>query len=173
MLAPDGAIYARPSDAASVLKIVPETGTVSLVGQLGDDPDKWQGGFLGADGIIYGIPENADKILRIIPPENEEGMARVVAAAAASGAAAVGKTDDYDKGKEGKKEVKVAAGAAAAGAAAATVAAPAEAMLRSRQLPPLVSHPMPPLFKGVDYTTLLVVAGVGFIAGILYGLRRR
>ena len=107
VLAPDGAIYAIPSDADSVLKVVPETATVSLVGQLSDDPDKWQGGFLGADGIIYGIPENADKILRIIPPENDEGMARVVAAAAASGAASVGKMDGYGKGKGDKKEEKV------------------------------------------------------------------
>lgn len=91
VLAPDGALYAIPGDADSVLKIVPETGEVSLVGQVGDAPDKWQGGFLGEDGIIYGIPENADQILRIIPPKvTKEGLSQVKAAAAASGAAAVG-----------------------------------------------------------------------------------
>jgi LPXTG-motif cell wall-anchored protein len=32
---------------------------------------------------------------------------------------------------------------------------------------------LPPLHTGVSSSTLLAVAGVGFIAGILYGLRRR
>jgi LPXTG-motif cell wall-anchored protein len=169
VLAPDGAIYAIPSDADSVLKVVPETATVSLVGQLSDDPDKWQGGFLGADGIIYGIPENADKILRIIPPENDEGMAKVVAAAAASGAASVGKMDGYGKGKGDEKEEKVAA---TAGTIAASVVPPANAYIQAPENAWMLPE-LPPLHTGVSSSTLLAVAGVGFIAGILYGLRRR
>jgi hypothetical protein len=125
VLSPCGAIFAIPADASSVLKIEPSTGEVSLVGDLGDAPDKWQGGFLGSDGIIYGIPENHDRILRVVPAgrgvELEEGgeenagakktrapgMAAVVRAAAASGAAAVGPAEEAagaPKAKEGAKE---------------------------------------------------------------------
>ena len=102
-------------DASSVLRIDPETNECSLVGTLSDEPDKWQGGFLGANGVIFCIPENADRVLRIVPPgcggteaaraegkkkkkkntrdADKTGLSAVLAAAAASGAAAVGPTE--------------------------------------------------------------------------------
>jgi len=57
-----------PGDARSVLKIDPVTLDCSLIGDLAETGDKWQGGFLAKNGVIFCIPENADRILRIVPP---------------------------------------------------------------------------------------------------------
>jgi LPXTG-motif cell wall-anchored protein len=93
----------------------------------------------------------------------------VVAAAAASGAASVGKMDGYGKGKGDEKEEKVAA---TAGTIAASVVPPANAYIQAPENAWMLPE-LPPLHTGVSSSTLLAVAGVGFIAGILYGLRRR
>ena len=68
VLAADGYIYGVPCDAPSVIQIDCENDTVNFLGDLGDMPDKYQGGFLNRDdGVIYCIPENAENILRICP----------------------------------------------------------------------------------------------------------
>jgi len=70
VLASDGMIYGVPCDAPSVIQIDAAKQTVNFLGiNLGDLPDKYQGGFLNReDGVIYCIPENATNILRICPP---------------------------------------------------------------------------------------------------------
>jgi len=70
LLGIDGAIYGIPQNADAVLKIVPETLEVSLIGKgmfpLGGW--KWHGGVACAfDGCIYGIPNHHDQCLRINP----------------------------------------------------------------------------------------------------------
>ena len=72
----DGSIYAIPCDAPSVLKIDPSSmdleNAVTFIGDLGDMPDKYQGGFIAQDGVIYCIPENAEHVMRIHPPRSED-----------------------------------------------------------------------------------------------------
>jgi len=69
VLAPNGAVYAFPSDAARVLKILPPDSPeprVHAVGRAFDDEhNKWQNGFVGRDGNVYGIPLNARGALKI------------------------------------------------------------------------------------------------------------
>ena len=78
VLAPDGCVYCIPADARSVLRIDTNPGVidagleaaaaaVTLIGDLPETKDKWQGGFLGSDGAIYGVPECADHVLKVIP----------------------------------------------------------------------------------------------------------
>ena len=65
------ACYFMPGFARRVLKVVPSTGEVGLVGpDLSDKQNKWQNGYLGPDGAIYGIPVNARSILRIDAYDN-------------------------------------------------------------------------------------------------------
>ena len=68
VLAGDGYIYGIPCDAPSVIQIDPGTDSVHFLGNLGDLPDKYQGGFLNRDdGVVYCIPENAENVMRICP----------------------------------------------------------------------------------------------------------
>lgn len=48
-----------------------EPSRISVIGNLPDTKDKWQGGFLVENGAIYGIPENCDGIMELVPPEND------------------------------------------------------------------------------------------------------
>ncbi|CAE7254402.1 unnamed protein product [Symbiodinium natans] len=66
IVAPSGAVYCFPSDADFVLKIVPETETVSLIGPRFEGHNKWQNGFVGRDGNVYAIPCNAPGVLQIV-----------------------------------------------------------------------------------------------------------
>ena len=82
VLAGDGYIYGVPCDAPSVIQIDCQNDTVNFLGDLGDMPDKYQGGFLNQDdGVVYCIPENAENVLRICPagsspvPEPRVGFA--------------------------------------------------------------------------------------------------
>jgi len=65
VLCPDGSIYAMPSDADRVLKIVLSTGEVTHVGPVFECRNKWQNGFVGRDGAIYGIPCDAEAVLKL------------------------------------------------------------------------------------------------------------
>ena len=69
VLGPDGNIYAFPSDAEQVLKIIPgEPGEVKLIGPSFQKPhNKWQNGFVGRDGAVYAIPCDAEAVLKIVP----------------------------------------------------------------------------------------------------------
>jgi hypothetical protein len=68
----DGCVYALPSDADSVIKIIPETEEVRVIGpRFSNRINKWQNGFTGRDGAIYAIPCDADAVLKIVP-ETEE-----------------------------------------------------------------------------------------------------
>lgn len=89
VLAKDGYIYAVPSNARGILRIDsrPELVTsiaahdatrVSVIGNLPDTKDKWQGGFLVGNGSIYGIPENCDKVLEVKPTGSDGNNAAVV-----------------------------------------------------------------------------------------------
>lgn len=78
VLGKDGFIYAVPSNAKGVLRIDSRPSTtkgihnpsrVTVVGNLPDIKDKWQGGFLVKSGVIYGIPENCDRMLEVKPPD--------------------------------------------------------------------------------------------------------
>lgn len=73
MLGRDGCIYGIPAHADAVLKIDPQGGRVSLLGQglVGSGRWKWHGAALGADGAIYGIPCNAEGVLRIEPETSQ------------------------------------------------------------------------------------------------------
>lgn len=76
ILAPNGAIYAFPSDADRVLKICPidseDPEPVKTIGPSFDTVDnKWQNGFVGRDGNVYAIPLNADGVLQILPRSDE------------------------------------------------------------------------------------------------------
>ena len=82
VLAKDGYIYAVPSNARGILRIDsrPESQTgipshepsrISVIGNLPDTKDKWQGGFLVGNGDIYGIPENCDRVLELRPPASD------------------------------------------------------------------------------------------------------
>ena len=50
----DGAIYGVPSNADSVLKIIPSTGECQVIGGPFRGAWKWHGGVIGEDGNIYG-----------------------------------------------------------------------------------------------------------------------
>jgi hypothetical protein len=51
-----------------VIQIDPGTDSVHFLVNLGDLPDKYQGGFLNRDdGVVYCIPENAENVMRICP----------------------------------------------------------------------------------------------------------
>uniref|UniRef100_A0A7S4Q9U4 DUF6923 domain-containing protein n=1 Tax=Alexandrium monilatum TaxID=311494 RepID=A0A7S4Q9U4_9DINO len=68
----DGNVYALPSDADYVLKVVPSTDEVVAIGGCYDQThNKWQNGFLASDGAIYAIPCDADAVLRIVPATGE------------------------------------------------------------------------------------------------------
>ena len=56
-----------PHTARQVLKIVPSTGEVTVVGpELPEGGWKWHGGTADPAGeIIYGFPNHADTVLRI------------------------------------------------------------------------------------------------------------
>ena len=64
---PDGAIYGIPYTANHVLKIIPETQEVVMLGDFSDVPGgwKWHGGTLAPDGCIYGFPSHAERVLKI------------------------------------------------------------------------------------------------------------
>ena len=53
---PRGCCLALPCNATSVLKINPETGTVSTFGRLNEEGWLYHGGNLAADGYVYAIP---------------------------------------------------------------------------------------------------------------------
>ena len=63
------AVWAVPSDASHILKIVPSEGTVTPIGGLPDAKNKWQGGVHAHDGHIYCIPCDAPNVLRINPQD--------------------------------------------------------------------------------------------------------
>ena len=64
----DKCIYAIPFNARRVLRIIPATSRVELVGDdLGGGQEKWNGGGVGADGAIYMIPMEATRVLRLDP----------------------------------------------------------------------------------------------------------
>ncbi|KAI2509111.1 hypothetical protein MHU86_5359 [Fragilaria crotonensis] len=93
----DGCIYCIPADGQHVLRIAtspsstdtttatrPSSGdnddgadtamyhnAVSLVGQLPNRKNKWQGAFFGNDGIMYAIPENGYRILMVRPSHEQ------------------------------------------------------------------------------------------------------
>jgi len=61
VVAKNGTIYCMPGHAEKVLKIVPDTGFVGVIGpSLRDRANKWQNGFVGRDHAVYGIPLRAD-----------------------------------------------------------------------------------------------------------------
>ncbi|EGD75195.1 hypothetical protein PTSG_06848 [Salpingoeca rosetta] len=77
VLAPNGLIYAMPSNAESVLIIDPSTNTADSTTIpsvfLDDDTTmktKWVGGVLADNGLIYGIPYSALSVLIIDPKTN-------------------------------------------------------------------------------------------------------
>jgi len=72
VVAANGSIYAIPACADRVLRIIPRTGEVRLIGDelLPGVESKWYGGLLGCDGAIYGMPHNADCILKIVPEKD-------------------------------------------------------------------------------------------------------
>ena len=61
------AVWAVPSDASHLLKIVPSAGTVTPIGGLPDAKNKWQGGVHARDGHVYCIPCDAPNVLRVNP----------------------------------------------------------------------------------------------------------
>ena len=60
--APSSCVWAVPSDASSVLRIVPSEGVLSVLGGLAPSRNKWQGGVLGRDGHVYCIPCDAPQV---------------------------------------------------------------------------------------------------------------
>ena len=52
----DGAMYAVPQNATSVLRVCPKTLECSLLGDLPAGGYKWHGGVVGSDGAIYSLP---------------------------------------------------------------------------------------------------------------------
>ena len=64
-LAPNGKIYGIPSDAPNVLKIDPDTETLTTFGTVSSSFDKWNSGILGPDECIYCVPTLATTILKI------------------------------------------------------------------------------------------------------------
>mmetsp|Transcript_130567 Transcript_130567/g.244284 ORF Transcript_130567/g.244284 Transcript_130567/m.244284 type:complete len:505 (-) Transcript_130567:58-1572(-) len=75
-VAADGSIYGIPSHAESVIKIVPQTGSVSLLPRssfLSCEPFKWLRGVVVPEdeGAIYGIPAAAGTVLRISPTDGK------------------------------------------------------------------------------------------------------
>lgn len=84
VLANNGYIYAVPSNAHGILQIDsrPQSVTniaahdparISVIGDLPDTKDKWQGGFLVGNGSIYGIPENCCHVLELKPMGGGDG----------------------------------------------------------------------------------------------------
>lgn len=77
ILAPhNNAIYCISCNAETVLKIEPgpdanSPGTFSLVGELPEGGDKWQGGVLGSDGCVYGIPEDSEFVMKVDPTTDQ------------------------------------------------------------------------------------------------------
>jgi len=72
VLGGDGAVYALPSDAERVLRIVPHTNEVIPIGpSFTEAHNKWQNGFLCRDGAIYGIPCDSEDVIRIVPATGE------------------------------------------------------------------------------------------------------
>ena len=71
-VADDGAIYGVPAHSRQVVKVVPGTGEVRLVGDpLPERKYKYLRGICAEDGKVYGIPAWADQVLRI-DPETEK-----------------------------------------------------------------------------------------------------
>lgn len=75
-VAADGSIYGIPSNAESVIKIVPQTGSISLLPRstfLSSDSFKWLRGVVVPEdeGAIYGIPAAAGTVLRISPKDGK------------------------------------------------------------------------------------------------------
>lgn len=65
VLAPNGSIYGIPLAAETIIKIDPDTDTVSFFGELQEGSRKWAGGVLTPDGIIVAVPDDATQILLI------------------------------------------------------------------------------------------------------------
>ncbi|KOO33647.1 hypothetical protein Ctob_011280, partial [Chrysochromulina tobinii] len=61
------AVWAVPSDASHILKIVASAGTVTPIGGLPVMKNKWQGAVHARDGHVYCIPCDAPNVLRIDP----------------------------------------------------------------------------------------------------------
>lgn len=70
----DRAVYGIPCNADGVLRIdvssvVEDEGeaVITKEGDLGLDPEKWEGGVVGRDGNMYCVPQMSDHVLRIVP----------------------------------------------------------------------------------------------------------
>ena len=65
VLGADGCVYGVPGHARQVLKLEPNTGTVTTIGGPFNGKYKWLRGVAAADGAIYCIPCHAETVLRI------------------------------------------------------------------------------------------------------------
>jgi hypothetical protein len=72
----DGCIYCIPANGRNVLRIdsrAEGNNAVTLLGNLPERKDKWQGAFFGQDGVMYAIPECGYRILKVQPsPERRD-----------------------------------------------------------------------------------------------------
>jgi DNA-binding beta-propeller fold protein YncE len=66
-VAGNGKIYCAPDNEETVLKIDPDTDTVTEFGSLGATEDKYGKSILASNGKIYAVPLAADQVLKIDP----------------------------------------------------------------------------------------------------------
>eukprot|EP00658_Telonema_sp_P-2_P027285 TRINITY_DN2109_c0_g1_i3.p1 TRINITY_DN2109_c0_g1~~TRINITY_DN2109_c0_g1_i3.p1 ORF type:complete len:201 (+),score=37.97 TRINITY_DN2109_c0_g1_i3:177-779(+) len=76
----DGIIVGVPSHAEGVLKVVPETGEVTVIGgpferstntERRHAKYKFGGGAATPDGTVYAFPSDCDRVLKIVPGRDE------------------------------------------------------------------------------------------------------
>lgn len=70
VLGDDGNVYAIPGHARQVLKIVPASGTLELIGPEIVGKFKWLRG-VRCGGVVYGVPCHAERVLKIVPATGE------------------------------------------------------------------------------------------------------
>ena len=74
ILALHAQVYAIPCDADAVLRIDPDTDSVTTFGgPLPPGKEKWEGGVVGNDGVMYCMPQQCRYALKIDPAYERRG----------------------------------------------------------------------------------------------------